>query len=713
MRNKVSKNGPFNQQGVAISTARAALLLVVLLATTACISNRMYRPDNIQKEADYTLAYIEFDDRGELWAPSQVSRAVKLIEEVSRTESGAFFVVFVHGWQNNASEKHEQKEGKSLHGFKQLLGLLVRETRKNHPASPPPVVGVFIAWRGDSAHQPFKGFTFYGRRRAANRIASTAAVTDVFTRLTRAANENPRSKTMLVGHSFGGLILERALSQVTVREMHRVVTGPIDLSYDLAIFLNSASPSLLAKQVVETSARERIKLYQIDANGNRYERPLLLSITSRADWATRRAYPIGSALGSLGIRFRSYGAEYCSLGASQRSFYMLTPGHNTVLHSHVVTDVPLAEGAKPAEGVQIELDPETGRRAISFDVVGHRFTMRRKARAFNDTPYWIMNVPKSLISGHSDIFTPHSLRLLDVIAQFTGLTARDATTVAVRETGLRPIGVAADVMGGLIYADRSRQFYRIPKGSTRLDFLACFPQDFDPADAIGIVADEEGPVVFFSAAIEGKGESAKYETAMLRLGTAELVAQQIKPVRFATFERFQAATADAAGRKVYLAKQNELYVADVSDSSEPAKPRLLLRIDTAERLDDLVFDTMRQRLLALDTKGGRLYVVDTQANVPQPRLAVSGLGWPTDIKVHPKSQALYIADVKGKQIWRLSCDVNECTKPVVFSRTDAFRTPREVDITADGAIWVTDFTANSLFAIGSDGAIRQTISSFD
>ena len=161
MRNKVSKDGPFSQQSVAISTARTALLLVVLLATTACISNRMYRPNNIQKEADYTLAYIEFDDQGELWAPSQVSRAVKLIEEVGRTESGAFFVVFIHGWQNNASEKHEQKEGKSLHGFKHLLGLLVRETRKNHPVSPPPVVGVFIAWRDDSFSLKYNGLMLY------------------------------------------------------------------------------------------------------------------------------------------------------------------------------------------------------------------------------------------------------------------------------------------------------------------------------------------------------------------------------------------------------------------------------------------------------------------------------------------------------------------------------------------------------------------------
>ncbi|MFQ5936348.1 MAG: YncE family protein [Acidiferrobacterales bacterium] len=708
MRNKKSKDHPYSQQRVALSTARAALLLVVLLSSTSCISNRMYRPDNIQKEADYSLAYVEFDDQGELWAPPQVPRAVKLIEEAGRAESGGFFVVFVHGWRNNASEKHEQKEGRSLHGFKQFLSLIVRETRKNNPTSPPPVVGVFVAWRGDSAHQPLKGFTFYGRRRAANRIAGATAVTDVITRLTKAANENPKSKAMLVGHSFGGLILERALSQVTVRELHRVVTGPVDLPYDLVVLLNPASPSLLAKQMVETLARERLKLYQVDANGNRYDRPLLLSITSRADTATRRYYPIGSSLGSLGSRFRDYGTEYCSLGASQRSFYMFTPGHNTVLHSHLVTAEPLAEGATPAEGVLISLDPATGRRLLSFDVGGHRFTMRRKARAFNDTPYWIMNVPSSLISGHSDIFTPQNIRLLDVIAQFTGLTARDATTVIVRETGLRPVGLTADARGGLIYADRSRQFYKIPNGSTRLDFLACFPPDLDPADAIGMLASKEGAVLFSSAAVK-----RKYETSMLQFRPAELVAQPFKPVRFATSERFQAATADVSGRKVYLAKQNELYVADVSGLSEPATVSLLSRIDTAKQLDYLAFDTTQQRLLALDTKGGQLYIVDTQADARQPRLAASGLGWPTEIKVHPRSEALYVADVKGKQIWRLSCDVNACTKPVVFSRSDAFRAPRGVDITTEGVIWVTDHAAHSLFAIGSDGTIRQSISSFD
>ncbi|MFQ5995961.1 MAG: YncE family protein, partial [Acidiferrobacterales bacterium] len=254
----------------------------------------------------------------------------------------------------------------------------------------------------------------------------------------------------------------------------------------------------------------------------------------------------------------------------------------------------------------------------------------------------------------------------------------------------------------------SRQFYRIPKGSTRLDFLACFPPDLDPADAIGAVAGEEGAVLFSSVEVK-----RKYQTSMLRFESTGLVVQPFKPVRFATSERFQTATADLSGRKAYLAKQNEIYVADVSGSSEPATLRLLARIETAKRLDYLEFDTTQQRLLALDTQGGQLYIVDMQTAVRQPRLAASGLGWPTDIKAHPKSQALYVADVKGKKIWRLSCDVNACTKPVVFSRSDAFRAPREVDITSDGAIWVTDYAANSLFVLGSDGTVRQTIASFD
>ncbi len=54
----------------------ALILLPLVLMTSACTSNRMHRPppENIRQEAGYTLAFIEFDDQGELWSPEQRER---------------------------------------------------------------------------------------------------------------------------------------------------------------------------------------------------------------------------------------------------------------------------------------------------------------------------------------------------------------------------------------------------------------------------------------------------------------------------------------------------------------------------------------------------------------------------------------------------------------------------------------------------------------
>ena len=68
----------------------ALILLPGVLMTSACTSNRMHRPPpwNIQREAGYTLAFIEFDDQGELWSPEQRDRAIDLIERKNEVEAG-------------------------------------------------------------------------------------------------------------------------------------------------------------------------------------------------------------------------------------------------------------------------------------------------------------------------------------------------------------------------------------------------------------------------------------------------------------------------------------------------------------------------------------------------------------------------------------------------------------------------------------------------
>ncbi len=687
------------------------LLLAILFVTSACISPRMYRPVSIQEEEDYTLAFIEFDDQGELWSPSQMFRATELIRRANRAGTGSVVVVFIHGWQNNASPKQEQKEKKSLYGFKQFLTMAARRIKARYPTSTRPIVGIYVAWRGKSAHAPFSGLTFWNRRRTANRIASGGAVNEVLTRILQTNAQNPESKTILIGHSFGGLLMEQAMLQNMVTSTVAAQAGQLDFPIDLVLLINPASPSLRAKQLIEVFARDRATVYQVNEQGKRYERPLMISVTSKADSATRTLYPMGTSLGLLFTRFRTYGPEFCSPAAKQRKFYLYTAGHNKILHSHVVTAEALPDAAesKEAREFQHEHDPAAQQDTISFDGLKHRYTIKKKRGALNDTPYWIMNVPKSLIPNHSDIFRVDTLRLMAALMESTGALEPNSRTILERETGLRALALAVRSTGELVFADRARQLYTLPTGSSTPMFLSCIPVGVDPADAIGFFGTVDSVTAVMNRLIEedDKEKKEKYRTELINVSLTEGGFREAKPGRLAGSMRFFAATGDAATRNVYLAAKDEIYVADLSRSHPEPQP--LVRIDVQpERMS---FDSTNKRLFTVDSETGRLYLVALRDGTPQAQLVADDLGWPADVIVAPTDGRIYVLDTKHKQIWRLSCNDVECTPPEAFARTDAFRTPFRLAVAPDNTVWVADPEAQKIFAFGPDGNPRQTISS--
>ncbi|MFQ5544391.1 MAG: SMP-30/gluconolactonase/LRE family protein, partial [Acidiferrobacterales bacterium] len=187
-----------------------------------------------------------------------------------------------------------------------------------------------------------------------------------------------------------------------------------------------------------------------------------------------------------------------------------------------------------------------------------------------------------------------------------------------------------------------------------------------------------------------------------------------KPGRLAGSMQFVAATGDPVGRKLYLATQDEVYVADLTEGGRP-EPKPLVRIDAkhiAEISDrGLYFDPTKEQLFAIDSENGRLYLVDLRPETPQARMVAEGLGWPADVIVAPTDGRIYISDTKDKQIWRLECDDGRCTKPEVFARSDAFRAPARLATAPDNTLWVADPKARKIFAFWPDGEIRQTISS--
>ena len=692
------------------------VLLALFLATSACVHPRLYRPVSIQEEEGYTLAFIEFDDQGELWSPSQMFRATELIKRANQAEDGSVVVVFIHGWQNNASLEQEQQEGKSLYGFKQFLSQAEQRARARDPTATRPLVGVYLAWRGKSAHKPFSGLTFWNRRRTANRIANGGAVSEALTRILQTINQNPESKALLIGHSFGGLLLEQAMLTSLVSGTVRAKAGQLDIPFDMVILINPASSSLRAKQLIEVFARDRTKVYQVDKQGERYERPLMISITSRTDMATRSLYPMGTSLGLLFTRFRTYGPEFCSPSAKQRNFYLYTAGHYRILHSHVVTGeaLPNAGESKKAMDFQRGHDPATQQETISFNGRKHRFTITKKPGVLNDTPYWIMNVPKELIPNHSDIFGVNTLRLMRALVQATGVLDPNSRTVLVRETGLRALGLTVRSNGELVFGEQSRRLYALPAGSSTPVFLSCIPVGIDPADAIGFFGSGDVVTVVINRLtdIGGKDKddkitAEKYRTELLDISLTKGGFREAKPGRFAGSMRFFAATGDAATGNVYLAAKDEIYVADLSEHLPEPKP--LVRIDVPPAR--MAFDGTNKRLFTVDSGTGRLYLVDLRTETPQVRLVADGLGWPADIVVAPTDGRIYVADTKHKQIWRLDCDDIRCTKPEVFARHDAFRTPSRLAVAPDNTVWLADPKAQKIFALGPDGEIRQTISS--
>ena len=74
--------------------------------------------------------------------------------------------------------------------------------------------GVYLGWRGRLVQGPLDYFTFLGRKAAATRIAGTPVTETIFELIRQARLRAPgASKSVVIGHSFGALVLEKAMAQ--------------------------------------------------------------------------------------------------------------------------------------------------------------------------------------------------------------------------------------------------------------------------------------------------------------------------------------------------------------------------------------------------------------------------------------------------------------------------------------------------------------------
>jgi len=446
---------------------------------------------------------------------------------------------------------------------------------------------------------------------------------------------------------------------------------------------------------------------------------LLVSFTSATDKATRSFFPLGMGFKGMSKKFRPYGSEYCSPISKQKYLYSHTAGHTPGLFSHEVTvsakrygnPWPEADARDLPPIFESEYDPITQQVALSFEGAEHRFTIRRKPRALNDTPYWIMQVPSELIPNHSEIFTADTYGLMEAILGFSGATQEDITTTLIKEDGVRPVAVVPRVDGGALILDRSRAVYTVGPDSIHPVFVSCLREELDPSNAVGFHV--TGHLAYAAVVTPTNATGDKCRTDVFGFAIEGEDYRRLSQIRLAGDECFDAADFDIPGRHVYLSLADEggpsLYEADLTGDSP--RPREITFLPGTLPATAMYFDETRRRLFAVQAESGELWVVDLSESAPRVRLVVEDLGWPLALEFSKQTQSLYVTDAKNRRIWSLDCRA-QCEEPTVFLESESLVNPLTLAVALDGNLWLGDLEAQTLQIITPEGKVDRTIYSF-
>lgn len=416
---------------------------------------------------DYDLLFVEFDDQGLQYpaeryggeaqsaiagqparrcpaercdrAPWQINDTLAHVKDVAGRADGVSLIVFVHGWQHNAAHDDE-----NVKAFRTMLAsaAAVEKSRRD----PYRVVGLYVGWRGLSSRiSPLRQLSFWTRKSAADHIAA-GSPRELFARLRglkcslvrepvagreceEAPGVRPRMRLVLIGHSFGGLILYNAVSGALIESLARAwdtgePVSSVPRYADLVVLLNPAF------EATRYAPLHRIATTRAYAPA--WEPPLFVSVTTSADWATGRAFPIGRQLNTFFQRHASREERQ----ANRRTIGNMPPyvTHELTLATSPPTGcagwvdpagVPAPDRpARILENLRLE---EANRRAFLRRQAGQGGLQVQWEREFcggarlshvQHNPraaIWNVRADRSIMSGHDDIANPvlgHFLRQL-------------------------------------------------------------------------------------------------------------------------------------------------------------------------------------------------------------------------------------------------------------------------------------------------------------
>jgi hypothetical protein len=293
------------------------IVAAVLLATSACTHNSLYRTEAAQDchgntcdkafiehhhnaDENYDLAFVEFSERGNVFDRDKMKQVIDYVDQQEQASpNGIMLVVFTHGWRHNAGNTPKN----NVHGFRNMLKMVSAEQlgRKK-------VIGIYIGWRGLSLKlDPVNLATYWGRKNTARQVGNSG-VPELLLRLNEIAKRgyaNNRNTFVITGHSFGAAVILAALKDIL---LERIVTAPTvnpdqcggQVQCPTGCYKSEpfATTTFLINPAVE--ANELLQLKEVIAEKRCFAKSqpkLLHIISSDRDLPTRFAFVGGQFLG--------------------------------------------------------------------------------------------------------------------------------------------------------------------------------------------------------------------------------------------------------------------------------------------------------------------------------------------------------------------------------------------------------------------------------
>jgi hypothetical protein len=375
------------------------------------VPNRQHQTfHGFMKGAPYQLAIVEFDDQGRCYDRKQMDGVAQRLEALapddSTTGEDVILVAFVHGWKHDA-----RSDDDNLTAFRTLLTKTV-EYEKRHASggvAPRPVLGVFVGWRGLSDFglgDIVADATFWGRQAAGQRVA-TGSVRELFGRMRHYRNRQKKRGgnplLVIVGHSFGGMIVYSALAQSLIQAASAPVGWMTPEFADLVLLVNPA-----------IEGARYLPIYDLVTSGAFKARttkqlPVFLCAQAENDQPVGLVFPLGNAGHAIDEATTDDLEKVCVTHA-----FGFVPSFRTHKLAGPVGDKPFA------------LDPP--------DIA-------------QTNPFWMVGAAKEVIDGHGGIWqTPFLQFIASVVFQHVQATKKApvGAVAEARRAGAEPSGDLAE-----------------------------------------------------------------------------------------------------------------------------------------------------------------------------------------------------------------------------------------------------------------------------